>query len=314
MCSWEELLNCIPNSPYQLHHPLLFLRELTGLAIPPWAFTGLTWAFFPKHNKHYKRRRRKLFCSHLEDELTVMRLELCLFLGRDEFMAWSPGRKPGLVEFWLCYFLEMSLWEVATQLLRFLNMKVKVSHWCLTLFDPLDYIESPKCEKKINGGRKGHSAVGRSLPSLRVVALWVKCVPQVRPLSPAPLSCLASSFPHSAMNWSTWRIVFSETNTALTLSLTSYSQTSSLIFFFLLTRQLSLCVWQIANEDQMLSVWGLKPQFGIHKFHVQGCFRVNLEAQDAEPWVNSSGGCARMEIMMSEEVLVLSQKVEDVVL
>ena len=135
-CVAEKLSNCIPNSPYQLHHPLLFLRELTGLAIPPRAFTGLTWAFFPKHNKHYKRRRRKLFCSHLEDELTVMRLELCLFLGRDEFMAWSPGRKPGLVEFWLCYFLEMSLWEVATQLLRFLNMKVKVSHWCLNSFRP----------------------------------------------------------------------------------------------------------------------------------------------------------------------------------
>lgn len=36
---------------------------------------------------------------------------------------------------------------------------------------------------------------------------------------------------------------------------------------------------------------------------MQGCFRVNLEAQDAEPCVNSSGGCARMEIKMSEEVL-----------
>ena len=95
--------------PTNSHLPLLFLRQLTGLAIPPPAFTGLTWAFFQKHNKYYKRRRRKSFCSHLEDELPVMRLELWLFLGRGEFMALSPGREPGLVEFWLCYFLEMSL-------------------------------------------------------------------------------------------------------------------------------------------------------------------------------------------------------------
>ena len=186
MCNWEELSNYIPDSPYQLYLPLIFLRELTDLAIPPPAFTGLTWAFFQKHNKYYKRRRRKSFCSHLEDKLPVMRLELWLFLGRGEFMALSPGREPGLVEFWLCYFLEMSLWEVAIQLLRFLNVKVKVAHWCPTLCSPMDYIQSPKCARNLNGGRRGHSAVGRSLPSLRVEALWVKCIAQGCPLSPGP--------------------------------------------------------------------------------------------------------------------------------